>query len=96
MEFTLRKWRPEDATPKLVGYANNYNVSRFLTDGFPHPYTIDDAKAYVELVAGDEPVKVFAIDVDGSVIGSIGIFPQSDIHRINGEIGYWLAEEFWG
>lgn len=29
-------------------------------------------------------------------MGSIGIFPQSDIHAKNAEIGYWLSEQYWG
>jgi RimJ/RimL family protein N-acetyltransferase len=48
------------------------------------------------MIANDNPIKVFAIEVDGEAVGSIGIFPQSDIHEKNAEMGYWLAEEFWG
>jgi ribosomal-protein-alanine N-acetyltransferase len=40
--------------------------------------------------------KVFAIEVDGIACGSIGIFPQTDVHRKNAEMGYWLAEDYWG
>lgn len=29
-------------------------------------------------------------------MGSIGIFPQSDIHEKNAEMGYWLSEKYWG
>jgi RimJ/RimL family protein N-acetyltransferase len=39
---------------------------------------------------------VFAIEVDGRAVGSIGFFPQSDVHRRNAEMGYWLSEEYWG
>jgi RimJ/RimL family protein N-acetyltransferase len=48
------------------------------------------------MIANDNPTKVFAIDVNGEAVGSIGIFPQADIHEKNAEMGYWLAEEFWG
>jgi len=34
--------------------------------------------------------------VNGEAAGAIGIFPQSDIHQKNAEMGYWLAEPFWG
>ncbi len=37
-----------------------------------------------------------AIDVGGEAVGSIGLFPQTDIHERNAELGYWLAEPFWG
>jgi RimJ/RimL family protein N-acetyltransferase len=39
---------------------------------------------------------IFAIDIDGVAVGSIGITPQTDVREKNAEIGYWLAEPFWG
>jgi RimJ/RimL family protein N-acetyltransferase len=48
------------------------------------------------MVTNDNPMKVFAIEVNGEVVGSIGIYPQTDIHEKNAEIGYWLAEGYWG
>jgi RimJ/RimL family protein N-acetyltransferase len=39
---------------------------------------------------------LFAIDVNGLAVGGIGIHPQQDIYRKNAELGYWLAEEYWG
>lgn len=33
---------------------------------------------------------------DDKVIGSIGIFRQWSIHRQTGELGYHIAEEYWG
>ncbi len=95
MELKLRKWNKADLN-SLVKYANNWNVAKWLTNGFPHPYTIEDGKAYLSMIANDNPIKVFAIEVDGEAVGSIGIFPQSDIHEKSAEMGYWLAEEFWG
>ena len=95
MNFKLRKWNEADLT-NLVKYANNNNVAKWLTNGFPHPYTQEDGKAYLSSIANDNPTKVFAIDVNGEFVGAIGIFPQSDIHEKSAEIGYWLAEEYWG
>ena len=34
--------------------------------------------------------------MDGIACGSIGLFPLTDIRRKNAEMGYWLAEEYWG
>ena len=48
------------------------------------------------MIRDDDPVKVFAIEINGEAAGSIGIFPQSDIHRKSAEIGYWLSEDYWG
>jgi RimJ/RimL family protein N-acetyltransferase len=44
----------------------------------------------------DNPQRVFAIEVNGEAVGSIGIFPQADIHEKSAEIGYWLSEKYWG
>ncbi len=95
MNFTLRKWNETDIN-SLVKYANNRNIAKWLTNGFPHPYTLEDGKAYLAMIANDNPTKVFAIEANGEAVGSIGIFPQSDIHEKSAEIGYWLAEEYWG
>jgi RimJ/RimL family protein N-acetyltransferase len=95
MEFKLRKWNEADLD-SLVKYANNSNIAKWLTNGFPHPYLQEDGKAYLSTVASDNPTKVFAIEMNGEAVGSIGFFPQSDIHEKNAEIGYWLAEAYWG
>jgi len=95
MDIKLRKWSEADLD-SLVKYANNSDVAKWLTNGFPHPYTPEDGKTYLSMIANDNPTKVFAIDVNGEAIGSIGIFPQTDIHEKNAEIGYWLAEKYWG
>jgi len=93
--FKLRPWEISDLE-SLVRYANNWNVAKNLTDKFPHPYTETDGKAFIENTRKSNPLQVFAIDVDGKAIGGIGIHPQDDIHRKNAELGYWLAEPFWG
>ena len=95
MNFTLRPYRDTDLT-SLVKYANNYNIAKYLTNQFPHPYTDEDGRKFISSVANNNPVNVFAIEVNGEAAGAIGIFPQSDIHEKNAEMGYWLAEPFWG
>ena len=95
MECKLRKWNEADLDT-LVKYATNHNIAKWLTNGFPHPYTEEDGKAYLSTVTNDNPTKVFAIEVNGEAVGSIGIYPQSDIHEKNAEMGYWLAEAYWG
>jgi len=93
--LTLRPWKLEDLDT-LVKFANNKKIADNLTDAFPYPYTRDAGMAYIEAVGNDQPVKVFAIVVDDVPCGSIGIFPQTDVHRKSAEMGYWLAEEYWG
>ncbi|MFN8277176.1 MAG: GNAT family protein [Chitinophagales bacterium] len=93
--FTLRPWYIDDL-PHLVHYANNQNIARFLTDQFPHPYTQADGQAFIAMANRDHPARILAIEIDGHAAGGIGIHPQSDIHRLNAELGYWLGEPYWG
>ena len=95
MNFTLRPFRDSDLT-SLVKYANNYNIAKYLTNQFPHPYTDEDGRKFISSVANSSPGNVFAIEVNGEAAGAIGIFPQPDIHQKRAEMGYWLAEPFWG
>lgn len=95
MKFNLRPWTLSDLD-SLVKYANNWNVAKNLTDKFPFPYSAADGETFIKFATKDDPVHIFAIDVNGQAIGGIGIHPQDDIHRKNAELGYWLAEPFWG
>jgi [ribosomal protein S5]-alanine N-acetyltransferase len=107
VNFKLRPWTMDDLD-NLVKFAGNKNIADNLTDAFPHPYSRNDGKNYIRTFGiphpdgvshpdrVNDPVRVFAIEVDGIACGSIGVFPQTDIHRKNAEMGYWLAEEFWG
>lgn len=94
MNLQLRKWRDSDLDD-MVEHANNYNIAKWLTNQFPYPYNAEDARKYLDLIRDDNPTKVFAIEVDGKTVGSIGIFPQADIHEKSAEIGYWLSEPYW-
>ena len=94
-DFLLRPLRLTDQE-SLARYANNYNIWRNVRDRFPHPYTLDDAIAFLHTKAGIEPVTDFCIDYNGECIGVMGIMLQTDVHRKSAEFGYWLAEPFWG
>ncbi len=95
MEIKLRPWKIEDAD-SLVENANNFDIARFMSDAFPNPYTLEDAKNFIAFATKDEPLHIFAIDIDGQAVGGIGIHPQADIMKKNAELGYWLGEKYWG
>lgn len=95
MEFTLKPWSLQDVE-SLVKYANNMNIAKFMTNQFPHPYTEENAKAFITFATQDNPVHIFAIEVKGEAVGGIGLHPQTDIQCKNAELGYWLGEPFWG
>lgn len=92
---TLRPWQPGDET-SLVRHANNRRIWLNVRDRFPHPYTMDDARFWVQLANTVEPATNFAIVVDDEAVGGIGILLQDDVHWRSAEIGYWLGEEYWG
>ncbi len=95
MPVTIRQWTNDDLE-NLVLYANNINVWNNLRNYFPHPYTPESGKEWLDKIVGAEPVINFAIDLDGIAIGGIGIILNSDVYVMSTEIGYWLGEPFWG
>lgn len=97
MEFTLKDWDSSYADT-LYQYANNQKIADNLRDGFPIPYTKEDAIAYISdcTTKGNEKQYTKAIVVDGEAVGSIGVFFGENIYRKTAELGYWLGEPFWG
>ena len=91
----VRSWRSEDAAG-IVRYANNYKIWVNLRDAFPHPYTAQHARDFIRSVKNRTPETTFAIAVEGEAVGSIGFVLHPDVERVSAEIGYWLAEPFWG
>jgi len=95
VDFVLRPWKMDDLD-SLIQYANNYKIAKNLMNVFPHPYTKQDGIKFIEANLKQSPLRVFAIEIENKASGAIGIFPQPDIQCKNAEIGYWLAEPFWG
>jgi RimJ/RimL family protein N-acetyltransferase len=83
--------------PALLRHANNRNLWRNLRDRFPHPYLAADADAWLSRVAAALPPEgIYAIDIAGEAVGGVGVERHSDVRRCSADIGYWLAETFWG
>ena len=97
MKCRIRKWELSDAKD-LAAALSNKKVQDNLRDGLPYPYTVQDGKEFISamLSADENETFAFAIMVDDMVIGSIGIFRQGNIHRQTAELGYYIAEEYWG
>ncbi|MEO1260481.1 MAG: GNAT family protein [Bacteroidota bacterium] len=95
MNFTLRTWSPDDLD-SLVKFANNLKIAKNLTNLFPHPYTEESGRNFIKMAREGKPRRIRAIDVNGEAVGAIGLHPQTDIMCKNAELGYWLAEPFWG
>jgi RimJ/RimL family protein N-acetyltransferase len=92
---TIRPWRLDDAE-SLTQHANNRKVWLSLRDKFPHPYTTEDAREFLETTVKCEPITIFCIEVNGAAVGGIGLHLGIDVHRHTAELGYWLGEQFWG
>lgn len=92
----LRDWSPEDI-PSLVRFANNPRIAATLRDGFPSPYTSRDAERFIaQATTPGSRNLVLAIEVKGEASGGIGINLLEDVCNRTAEIGYWLAEPYWG
>jgi alkylation response protein AidB-like acyl-CoA dehydrogenase len=78
--LTLRPVTPADALAIVAG-VGDWDVAKWLAV-VPHPYTLDDARQFIEIIA-PQAVGLWAID-DGDLAGIISI---------DGELGYWLARD---
>lgn len=95
-DIILRTWQMEDASDLAV-IANNRKIADNLRDGFPHPYSFNDACSWLNLtIPVNDPPRFFGIWFRNRLTGSIGIVTKENIYRKNVEIGYFLAEQFWG
>lgn len=89
-DFTLK-----DA-PSIAEYADNPKIAANLRDLFPQPYTLANAEFFISSLLENSLQTNFAIADSEKAIGSIGLMLNEDIHRFTAELGYWLAEPFWG
>ncbi len=95
METVIRQWKNEDLQ-ELVSQANNINVWNNLRNYFPHPYTEEHGKAWLEKVVDALPAINMAIEADGKLAGGIGLILNGDVYIKSAVIGYWLGEQYWG
>jgi ribosomal-protein-alanine N-acetyltransferase len=71
-------------------------VARWMTQRFPHPYTHADAREWIAAIIIDPQDRHFAIEVDGTLAGGIGIEPCDGERRGAALFGYWLGRAYWG
>ena len=95
MDFSLRPFHPDDAE-SIAYHANEFDIARFTSDAFPHPYELSDAVSFIRGTLPLQPQRIFAIVVEDKAVGGIGIHPQEGVARLNAEIGYWLGKTYWG
>lgn len=84
--------------PALVKYCHNQKISDQIIN-IPYPYTEQDARERLEFINkgfADNNRYVFAITLQShhELIGEIGI--HLDTTNNHAQMGYWVAEPFWG
>ena len=80
----------------LCRLGSNDQVWRHLADGFPHPYTREDAQAWLEKLAAQDPRTHFAIGGPDGFCGGIGARLLDDpCTAHDAEIGFWLGRPHW-
>ena len=92
---TLRGWNRDDVDA-LVDEANSRGVWRNMIHTFPHPYTHDDAVAWVDRCLDQSPEQDLVIAAEGRLIGVCGIQLGEGVSAFTGSVGYWLGEKHWG
>ena len=95
-KISIRPLLETDAA-SIALHANNIKIFNNLSDIFPNPYTIIDARNFI--LSSNENITQsihFAIDRKGEAIGCISAYFKTNIHRYNAEIGYWIGEKYWG
>jgi ribosomal-protein-alanine N-acetyltransferase len=85
-DLVLRPWN-EDDVPALVVACNDPAIAHWIPS-IPRPYTDADARGFIERESQPE-MRSFAIDVDGSLTGAIGL--ALNAHEYRGHVGYWVA-----
>jgi len=94
-ELKLRQFNESDSN-RLAKLCNNRKIWDNLRDYMPFPYTQDNANEFIKYCQSEERQCTFAIELEGEIIGSIGLVLQSDVYKLTAEIGYWIGEPYWG
>ena len=91
----LRKYHIEVAK-EYAEYRNNPFIFDNGYDKIPNPYTLKDAKEFIQIHIEKKPANRKLIYWENQFVGEIGIEIKEDVFRLSAEIGYFIAEPFWG
>lgn len=85
--------RPLAATdaPRIAHLAGDWDIAR-MTARIPHPYPLTSADRWIADL--DDNEHIFAIDLDGMLIGACGYDTEAGDGQA--EIGYWIGKPYWG
>lgn len=78
---------------RLVTILNDNAVTQFLSSKIASPYTKEDALWWINEGSISDLIK--AIWFEGTLVGCIGVNRGDFEYQKSGELGYWLAQEYW-
>jgi RimJ/RimL family protein N-acetyltransferase len=86
--------RPVEADmSSIVELANDWDVVRRL-GRLPYPYTLADARYFLEQVVSQELSWSITSADRGALLGVVGLSPEPKGNAA--ELGYWLGRRYWG
>ncbi|MCE8437052.1 GNAT family N-acetyltransferase [Phocaeicola dorei] len=74
---------------------NNKKIWDNCRNVFPHPYRLEHAETFIDLIKKKEGIHDFCIEVNGKAVGNIGFIPGTDVECFNAEVGYVIGEKYW-
>jgi RimJ/RimL family protein N-acetyltransferase len=89
---TLRPWVEGDAPEIVECIDGDPDIAAWL-DQVPQPYTVDDARAFIDGTTVDQETYAVTDTASSRVLGSIGIGRAADGVC---EIGYWIRADARG
>jgi len=96
LRVILRSYEEKDAV-RISEIANNKNIAQNMVDTFPFPYSLENAKTWIEHVIGSEKNKSnFVIIFENEIVGGVGFGLKDGLYEGVASGGYWLGEDYWG
>jgi len=90
--ITLRQFKATDSD-LLLKYLNDADVTQYVTNAIPQPYTLADAHWWIDHSRDCEHIK--AIEYQGELVGCISATLGDFEYNRSAELGYWLGKAFW-
>lgn len=85
-----------DLLDDIVAAANHAEISTYMSDHFPYPYSRDTGRTWLEATVNQDPPLRYAIHVDGMFAGGTGAAGSADETTGSYELGWWLTPRYWG
>lgn len=95
MIIELRDYHIE-ISKRFSTYRNIQTIWDNGYDSVPNPFTLKDARHFIEKQLNKVPATRKLIYWDNQFVGEIGITLKEDVFRLSAEMGYFIGEPFWG